>query len=119
MISFIKIMKIILALALILVVANSTLPPLLWSQWNSTNPVWSSNQTSTYPDPSAFGFVRNGPNSGHPYTQIFNNFSLMVNQYMYWEYDNPNHVLFCAAKYYLYSETLCVRDPHYLGSNYD
>jgi hypothetical protein len=66
-------------------------------------------------------WIRNRPGNTH-FSGKFNDFSFLRNQNLYWRKSNPNQILFCRTKYYLFSDTinrggffvgLCKKNPYY------
>lgn len=93
-------MKTIFILALILIAANSYT---LWDSWHNVPTTWvptPSNAKSSIA--SASGWTRNLPGNTH-YSGYFDDMSQIYNQYMYWKNSNPDELLFCAPKFYLYN----------------
>lgn len=103
-------MKAIIVLAIVLVAANTYT---VWDKWHGVPAAWAPNPTNaTSSVANAAGFTRNLPGNTH-YSGYFSNMSQVYSQYMYWSTSNPDTLLFCAPKFYLYNETVCRKDPYY------
>lgn len=90
-------MKVIVVIAFVLVATQCA----KWDLWHGINPVWKplSNQSKTW---GLSGWERNGPSNQH-YTGYFNNYTEITSQYLYWNTEDPNILIFCSPKYYLYN----------------
>ncbi len=104
-------MKAIILLALVLVAANSYT---LWDNWHNVPTTFSPTPSNaTHNTWGLSGWSRNGVNGQQHYSGEFNDYSYIFSQYMYWKNSNPDILIFCGPKYYLYSETLCRVDPYF------
>jgi len=106
-------MKTIFLLGLILIVANSYT---VWDNWHNVPVPWVPNPSNAISSTSSLsGWTKNGPSSQH-YSGMFNNYSKIYTQYMYWEDANEDTLIFCGPKFYLFSENLCKKDPYFVDS---
>ena len=96
-------MKALFILGLILVAANSYT---LWDNWNNNPSTFTpkpSNAASVVSNLS--GWIRNTPAVQHTWEhwKYFNNYAQVFTQYMYFNEETPESLIFCGPKYYLYN----------------
>lgn len=104
-------MKVFILLVLAFAACNSYT---WWDAWHNVPTTFvptPSNATSQ--KASLSGWVQNGPNNPH-YSGIFDDYSNIYTQYMFWKTSDPDQIVFCAPKYYLFNQTHCKRDPYYI-----
>lgn len=107
-------MKLLIVLALVLISANCGYN--LWDNWHNVPSTWSPTPTNALSSTSSLsGWTRNGPYSQQP-SGNFNNYTNIYTQYLYWQNSNPNVIIMCGPKYYLYSETQCKVNPYFKTS---
>lgn len=101
-------MKSILFLTLLLIAASSQT---IWDNWHNVPTTWVPlNSTST--TYGLAGWKRNGLDGQH-FSGNFNDYSKIFAQYMYWRTSNPNTLILCGPKYYLFNENLCRVNPYF------
>lgn len=107
-------MKFLVFLALILFAANSYN---LWDNWHNVPTTWVASPSNAFSTTSwgLSGYTRNGPSSPHP-SGMFSNYTQTFTQYLYWQNSNPNVIIMCGPKYYLYSNTQCKVNPYFQAS---
>lgn len=106
-------MKAIFLMALILISANCYT---IWDSWHGTPSAWSPSlsnaQNNTW---GLSGWTKNSITNQH-YSGNFNNYTQIYTQYLYWKNSNPDILIMCGPKYYLYSVDFCRVNPYYKAS---
>ena len=106
-------MKSILILAIILVAANSYT---LWDNWHNVPTKWAPTPAGTTSNKYGLsGWTKNTPSTPH-YSGMFNDYTQVFSQYLYWKNASPDTLIMCGPKYYLSSEKLCRVDPYFKTS---
>lgn len=108
-------MKILVLFAFVLVAAycGNSYNYTLWDNWHNVPTTWVPSPANTVSSISTLsGWTRNGPTSKHP-SGRFNNYTNVYTQYLYWDNSDPNVIIMCSPKYYLYNEYQCKLDPYY------
>jgi hypothetical protein len=93
-------MKILLFLVLLFAVSNCYT---WWDKWHNVPSTWVPNPSNAKSQKASLsGWVQNNPKNPH-YSGVFDDYKSVYTQYMFWKVSDPDQLIFCSPKYYLFN----------------